>query len=550
MPRNTIDTTKNRLEVLLGGIESGAIQLPDFQREWRWTDSQVKSLLASVSMGIPIGAILTLESYDLLAPRAFAGAKTPKDNTGPQTLVLDGQQRLTALFQTTYSDGPTHVIAGRQPTERHYYFDIMKCLDPDEDREDAVKSFTQSANREQERNQYAAGLFPTKFIFRFRDWKHQYLKNNHDDARHRKIMDDFEDEVIRNFEYYDIPQIRMGRETDLESICITFEKTNEKGTRLDAFEIITAKMKRQELDLKEAWRRHQNATTHYPALTKIDPIHYLKAIALVHTKSAKRSDILALSASDFAEHADAVTQGFIKAASILQQLAVNKPGDLVHIPQAITLAAMLASPDFNHNTVGAIDRITSWYWNTLVNEAYLAGSADVTMANDTKQLPLWVTDTQQRKPDSMTQASLNSDKLYSNSPQAIVRAVQSMMTLDLSPIDWVKGNQMANGTTQAQMHHIFPRKWCDDHGVPKEKANSAANLTLIDRETNQTIAGKAPSKYLQEIQIKAGNITRKRLNEILESHLINPKYLWSDDFESFHKERAGRINQLITQHVG
>ena len=549
MPRNTIDATKNRLEDLLRGIESGAIQLPDFQREWRWTDNQVKSLLASVSMGIPIGAILTLESSDVLAPRVFAGAKPPIENLLPQSLVLDGQQRLTALYQTTYSDGPTHVTAGRQPAERHYYFDIEKCLDQIEDREDAVISFTQSANREAQRIQYVAGLFPTKSVFKFRDWKHQYLENNHDDARHRQIIDRFEDEVIRNFDYYDIPQIRLGRDTDLESICITFEKTNEKGTRLDAFEIITAKMKRQQLDLKDAWSRHQHSTAHYPVLAKIDPIHYLKAITLVHAGSAKRAEILALSADDFTNHAEAVTRGFIEAAILLQQLAVNQPGDLVHIPQAITLAAILASPDFSLGTLGARDRITSWYWTTLVNEAYVARSSDSAMQQDKGQLPAWVSDPTNRQPDTMAQAKLNPDRIRNNSPQAIIRAIQSMMTLDLSPIDWVKGQPMTNGTTQAQMHHIFPVKWCRDHHIPPEKINSAANLTLIDAETNRAISGKPPSRYLEEIRIKAGNISAERMDQVLESHLINPKHLRSDDFNAFHAQRTERIQELIGRHV-
>ena len=549
MPRNTIDTTKNRLEVLLGDIASGAIQLPDFQRDWRWTDTQVKSLLASVSMGIPIGAILTLESSDMLATRAFAGTKTPTEGITPQTLVLDGQQRLTALYQTTYSDGPTHVTAGKQAIERHYYFDIEKCLDEELEREDAIISYTQTGNRETQRIQYVAGLFPTKSIFKFRDWKHQYLQNNNDDARYRQIIDRFEDDVIRNFDYYDIPQIKMGRDTDLESICITFEKTNEQGTRLNAFEIITAKMKRQGLDLKQAWSDHKQATDHYPVLAKIDPIHYLKAITLMHKGSAKRVEILALSAEDFTKHAQAVTRGFIEAAIILQELAVNQPGDLVHVPQAITLAAILASPDFILNTVGAKDRIASWYWTTLVNEAYVARSSDSAMAQDKDKLPAWVADPTQRQPDTMAQAKLNRERLRANTPQAIVRAVQSMMTLELSPIDWVKGHRMTNGTTQTQMHHIFPQKWCRDHGVPNEKANSAANLTLIDSDTNRTISGKAPSKYLEEIRIQAGNISHERLHEVMDSHLINPIHLQSDDFDAFHQERAQRISQLIEQHV-
>ena len=55
-----INATKIDLELMLEEIKYGKVQLPDFQREWRWTDSQIKSLLASVSIGIPIGAVLTL----------------------------------------------------------------------------------------------------------------------------------------------------------------------------------------------------------------------------------------------------------------------------------------------------------------------------------------------------------------------------------------------------------------------------------------------------------------------------------------------------------
>ena len=50
------------LKQLLDNVDSGKIQLPDFQRGWVWDDDRIRGLLASVSSGFPVGAIMTLEA--------------------------------------------------------------------------------------------------------------------------------------------------------------------------------------------------------------------------------------------------------------------------------------------------------------------------------------------------------------------------------------------------------------------------------------------------------------------------------------------------------
>ena len=50
------------LKELLDDAETGKIQLPDFQRGWVWDDERIRGLLASVSRGFPVGAIMTLEA--------------------------------------------------------------------------------------------------------------------------------------------------------------------------------------------------------------------------------------------------------------------------------------------------------------------------------------------------------------------------------------------------------------------------------------------------------------------------------------------------------
>ena len=47
---------------LLDQARSGALQLPDFQRGWVWDDSHIASLLASLSLSYPIGAVMTLQT--------------------------------------------------------------------------------------------------------------------------------------------------------------------------------------------------------------------------------------------------------------------------------------------------------------------------------------------------------------------------------------------------------------------------------------------------------------------------------------------------------
>ena len=59
---STFNIDRPLLSNILTDIETGRIQLPDFQRDWRWNDDLIQSLLASVSQAFPIGAVLTLGS--------------------------------------------------------------------------------------------------------------------------------------------------------------------------------------------------------------------------------------------------------------------------------------------------------------------------------------------------------------------------------------------------------------------------------------------------------------------------------------------------------
>ena len=48
------------LAELLERAARGDLQLPDFQRGWVWDDDHIRSLLVSISLSYPIGAVMTL----------------------------------------------------------------------------------------------------------------------------------------------------------------------------------------------------------------------------------------------------------------------------------------------------------------------------------------------------------------------------------------------------------------------------------------------------------------------------------------------------------
>ena len=551
-----IETNKLELDDVLREIERGNIQLPDFQRSWMWRDSQIKSLLASVSLGIPIGTILTTEGDQELSHRPFAGVNL-LETTPAKTLVLDGQQRLTALFQACKSGQPVTTESRKDTTQRHYYFDMKKCIEED-DREDCVIS--ENANRSKydvPTKQYEDEIFPTGMMFKYRQWRDDYLEHYDHDKSKRELVHEFEDIVVHSFGRYQIPEVRMSS-TDLEVIAITFEKTNDRGTKLDAFNIITSKMKREGLNLREDWEQQENVISTEPVLAKVNETQYLKAITLLATKagtkrvSARRKDMLYLKREEYEAYRHDATQGFISAAELLKELGIGKAKDLVHVPQAIVMAAVYAHCDSTQtNTIRARETVEQWYWTTLLNESYGGRTTDEQLAHDFSELIRRLTSTSPAQFSVLPGRPFNSNRLLSGRQNSLTVAVQSLLKQHNEPRDWMKGIPIKMLPEIAvEMHHVFPRKWCKDNGINEGLRESVPNLSLIDAETNKIIGGKAPSLYLKELQAKAGNISDSHMDRILESHLIPVKELRRDDFQAFHEKRAALLKKMIEGAIG
>ena len=132
------------LKSLLEDVGNGKIQLPDFQRGWVWDDDRVKGLLVSISRGFPIGAVMTLDAGGDVRFRSRLVEGVASNGDGREAeYLLDGQQRLTSLYQALRYEGPVETRdrpGGSRVIKRWYYIDIQKVLNPLVDLDDTIIS--------------------------------------------------------------------------------------------------------------------------------------------------------------------------------------------------------------------------------------------------------------------------------------------------------------------------------------------------------------------------------------------------------------------------
>ena len=98
------------------------------------------------------------------------------------------------------------------------------------------------------------------------------------------------------------------------------------------------------------------------------------------------------------------------------------------------------------------------------------------------------------------------------------------------------------------IHHIFPQKWCGEHGIAPARCDSIVNKTPLTARTNPTIGGRSPGEYLA--RITSDGVSARQLDSYLQSHLIAPAYLRSNDFERHFRARQSALLDAIRLAMG
>jgi hypothetical protein len=118
--------------------------------------------------------------------------------------------------------------------------------------------------------------------------------------------------------------------------------------------------------------------------------------------------------------------------------------------------------------------------------------------------------------------------------------------------DFISGREMDFTVYKAEnidIHHIFPRAYCEGQGYDKMLWNSVVNKTPITYSTNREIGGVAPSAYLSKIENK-GQVTAAVLDEYIGTHWIDVKCCRNDDFHGHIISRAKMLLRAIENATG
>lgn len=207
----SFDSTKTSLYEILKDVNSGKIQLPDFQRGWVWDDNRIKGIIASVAKSFPIGAIMLLETGNeniRFKTKPVEGV-IGLNGTKPEMLILDGQQRITSLYQAIITNRVVNTRNSKgYEVKRWYYIDMVKALDPDSDLEEAIfsinenKIITENIGRDivldlsTEENEFKNLMYPVSMIKEYSVWRRKFNKYWNYNSDKSELWDEFEEKII------------------------------------------------------------------------------------------------------------------------------------------------------------------------------------------------------------------------------------------------------------------------------------------------------------------------------------------------------------------
>jgi hypothetical protein len=101
------------------------------------------------------------------------------------------------------------------------------------------------------------------------------------------------------------------------------------------------------------------------------------------------------------------------------------------------------------------------------------------------------------------------------------------------------------------IHHIFPKQWCEERKLKVADYDSIINKTPISYKANRMIGGNAPSHYLRVLQNhKQVGLDDTGMDDLLRSHRIDPAALRRDDFDTFFEERGRALCAIIETAMG
>ncbi len=579
MNRNTKITPRNEsLFDLVRDASEGKLVLPQFQRSFVWSESDVQELLVSVFKQYFIGSLLVMEMDPHDPPfsiRAIEGCAISESSLKgvASRLVLDGQQRVTSIYYAFYA--PDLPLKGRSKNSSIFFLDLKKFFGGNIENAIFAKYRSRCKPDELELGswQFTHLIVPLKDLLDWSKWRNEYsywLSEDRDklQAWHQESASLWESRFDSVFKYSSsvltLDKVNANDSRQLEEICTIFEKLNSTGVNLSVFDLLTARLYPKRVHLDLLWN---DAVDESELLSQFDVnksdfgVFILRCMALIRGVDIKRSALIHLSDVNFNRDWRRVVCYFDEAYKRLTSLQDDGFGVFTQkwLPYTTvipTLAALLAKRDSLDDAKKALATraIKWWYWGSVFTVRY-TGPVETVMSRDYLQMcrlfedPEYYPEVFQNTYNEVIREDATFSLLdVERASNTLYKAV--MCLLALNDAKDFKNNESIT-FSQLDDHHIFPKGYLKDVEIDPlgdmsktAKFNSIANRTLISSSTNKSIGKRAPSDYLSDDTV----IPQDLKSEILRRHFVEDSCLQAleqNEYGLFLLERESTIKNEI-----
>ena len=546
MGKELFDNIPSKVEDLLHDVELGRIGLPDLQRPFVWPDSKVRDLLDSMLKGYPVGYIMLWSS-----PEEYENSKHIGDNEKaykePDDLVIDGQQRLTALLAALH---------GTRVRDKNYRDRTIKISFNPLTREFAV--WTQAYERNTEWISSVSSVFEADRNHSVSKFRKSFIRQANEGRRRNdrpELTDEEEDLVeeylndLLNLGIYTLPTLKINSKADEEDVAEIFVRVNSGGTKLTEKNFIETLLAvfdnevHSRIDSFCAESRVPKNGTAYNQIIEVDPSHLIRvAVGVGFRRARLKYAYMLLRGKDLktgitsSKTREENLEKFKRSLDLALNLnnwhaflnlfgkAGYLKGSIVASTNAVVFSYVLyligkydyKVPPFELNKVITkwifMSTITGFYTGSTESEvekqfadlrgvttaegfvAYLESAIETRLTDDFFTYSL---------PSSLEGSSASSPSWFGYVASLIV--LGTPMLFSTSPLAQYFAIGASGKKGAIDKHHIFPKSYLTKIGYDNDRdRNQIANFTYLDYNTNIEIGDQAPSEYVAAFRERLG----------------------------------------------
>lgn len=546
MGKELFDNIPSKVDDLLSDVKNGRIGLPDLQRPFVWKDNKVRELLDSMMKGYPIGYIMLWASPNDYENTGYIG-KNDKMYKRPDDLVIDGQQRLTALLAAMY--GVT--IKDKNYKERKIRISFHPLT-----REFAV--WTQAYERNPEWISEISGVFAADKEHNISKFRKAYIKTANEGRvkNEQPVLTEDEEDLIEenindllNLGIYSLPTLKINSKADEEDVADIFVRVNSGGQNLTEKNFIETLIAVYDNEVHDkinkfcAESRIPANGTSFNQILQVEPSHLIRmavgvgfrrarlryAYMLLRGKNLKTGevtqDVREENLAIFKSSLDMVTNlNNWHAFMNLFASAGYLKGSLVASSNAVVFSYVLYLIGKNEYKVPAVELqkiICKWIFMSTITGFYTRSTetevekqfADLRDVHTADEFATYLNSViSNRFTDDYFEYSLPSELNSSSATSpawygyiAAVNVLGTPMLFSTVPLSQYFVLGTSGDKNSVDKHHIFPKHYLEEIGYDNDRdRNQIANFTYLDYVTNIDISDAPPAEYVGRYREKLG----------------------------------------------